>query len=167
MPFYAAFNHPDQMKTSAGILLYKKDGQDLYFFLVHPGGPFWKHKDAGAWSIPKGELLANEAPLTRARIEFEEETGQPVTGSFLPLTPIKQKGGKTVFAWAVSGDIDPAALHSNSFPLEWPPKSGRMIEVPEVDQWAWFELEEAKLRINPAQVALIIETTDLVRNQEE
>ncbi|MBO9592642.1 MAG: NUDIX domain-containing protein [Niabella sp.] len=155
------------MKASAGILLYKKDGRDFYFFLVHPGGPFWKNKDAGAWSIPKGELLADEAPLTRARIEFEEETGQSIDGTLLPLTPIKQKGGKTVFAWAVAGDIDPATLQSNSFPLEWPPRSGKVIEVPEVDRWAWFELEDAKRRINPAQVAFILETIALVRNAQE
>ncbi|MCF3108797.1 NUDIX domain-containing protein [Niabella sp. CC-SYL272] len=154
------------MKASAGILLYKKEEQDLYFFLVHPGGPFWKNKDLGAWSIPKGELLANEAPLTRARIEFEEETGQAINGTFLPLTSIKQKGGKTVMAWAVSGDIDPAVLHSNSFLLEWPPRSGRKTEIPEVDQWAWFTSEEAKRRINPAQVAFILEIIALVRNKQ-
>ncbi|WP_300600502.1 NUDIX domain-containing protein [Niabella sp.] len=155
------------MKASAGILLYKKNGADLLFFLVHPGGPFWKNKDTGAWSIPKGELLPDEEPLARARIEFEEETGQAIDGTFLPLTPVKQKSGKIVFAWAVYGDIDPAVLHSNYFPLEWPPKSGKEIQVPEVDQWAWFAAEEAKRRINPAQAAFILETIDRVHNGKE
>jgi len=152
------------MKISAGILLYKKGENDIYFFLVHPGGPFWKNKDLGAWSIPKGELLPDEDPLTRARTEFEEETGTPVNGHFQPLTPVKQKGGKTVYAWAVMGNIALTGLSSNTIPLEWPPGSGKMIQVPEVDRWEWFASEEAKQRINPAQAALILETIIIAGN---
>lgn len=137
--------------------MYKKEGNDTCFFLVHPGGPFWKNKDLGAWSIPKGELLPDEDPLTRARTEFEEETGTPVGGRFHPLSPVKQKGGKTVYAWAVMGNISLAGLSSNTIPLEWPPRSGKTIQVPEVDRWEWFGSEEAKRRINPAQVPFILE----------
>ncbi|WP_223713724.1 NUDIX hydrolase [Niabella beijingensis] len=149
------------MKTSAGILLFKKNKNDLLFFLVHPGGPFWKNKDRGAWSIPKGELAAGEDPLERACTEFREETGQAVHGIFLPLSPVQQKGGKRIIAWALEGDIDTTALSSNSFTLEWPPRSGSMIAVPEVDRWEWFSGDEAQQRINPAQVPLLNEVQAL------
>ncbi|REC45496.1 NUDIX hydrolase [Chryseobacterium pennipullorum] len=151
------------MKTSAGILLFKKENNGFHYFLVHPGGPFWKNKDMGAWSIPKGEILPGEDPLSRALIEFEEETGKAMTGDFIELTPIKQKGGKTVYAWAIEGDIETSDLCSNTLSLEWPPKSGKIIEIPEVDRWEWFVSEEAQSRINTAQAALIINLEEILK----
>lgn len=142
--------------------MYKVLATEKFYFLVHPGGPFWKHKDVGHWSIPKGELLADEDPLERAKIEFQEETGQVVAGDFLALTPIRQKAGKLVYAWAVNGDIDRTKLRSNTFPLEWPPRSGKIIDIPEVDRWEWFSSIEAKKRINAAQVALIEELENYI-----
>lgn len=153
------------MKKSAGILLFKKEKDSLYYFLVHPGGPFWRNKDLGAWSIPKGEILPDEDPLERALTEFKEETGTTTEGQFIELSPIRQKGGKTVYAWALEGNIDTSDLRSNSFPLEWPPKSGKIIEIPEVDQWEWFSSEEAQKRINPAQKDFITELESIVKNQ--
>ncbi|WP_229048177.1 NUDIX domain-containing protein [Chryseobacterium arthrosphaerae] len=154
------------MKTSAGILLFKKENNDLYYFLVHPGGPFWKNKDEGAWSIPKGEILPDENPLERALTEFQEETGTALTeGAFTELQPVRQKGGKTVYAWALERDLETAGLHSNTFSMEWPPKSGKMMEVPEVDQWEWFISGEARKKINTAQLALIMELEELLRNK--
>ncbi|MBV8327259.1 NUDIX domain-containing protein [Chryseobacterium sp.] len=150
------------MKTSAGILLFKKENNDLYYFLVHPGGPFWKHKDIGAWSIPKGEIQNNENPLDRAITEFEEETGKAVTGEFIELSPVRQKSGKTVYAWALEQDIETSGLSSNTLSIEWPPRSGKTIEIPEVDQWEWLISEEAKKRINTAQAALITELEKIV-----
>lgn len=149
------------MKTSAGILLYKTMQNSIYFFLVHPGGPFWKNKDIGAWSIPKGEIEKGEDPLERARIEFKEETGQNINGNFTPLTPIRQKSGKWVNAWAIEGDIAIAHCSSNVIELEWPPRSGKQIQIPEVDRWEWFTASEAMLKINPAQVPLITEVLGL------
>jgi predicted NUDIX family NTP pyrophosphohydrolase len=125
--------------------------------LVHPGGPFWAKKDLGAWSIPKGELADGEDPRAAAIREFAEETGFPLTGDFHPLPPCRQAGGKTIHAWAVEGDCDPAALRSNLFSMEWPPKSGKQQEFPEVDRAAWFALAEARERINRGQVALLDE----------
>ena len=144
-------------KTSAGILLYRrKDGQ-LQFFLIHPGGPFFATKDEGAWSIPKGEIDEGEDPLAAGRREFKEETGCSLDGGFLPLTPVTQKGGKTVLAWAIEGDCDAGAIRSNTFKLEWPPRSGTVQEFPEVDRAGWFPIDEAKRKINPAQAALLEE----------
>jgi predicted NUDIX family NTP pyrophosphohydrolase len=154
------------MKTSAGILLFKKENNDLFYFLVHPGGPFWKNKDSGAWSIPKGEIEPDEDPLERALVEFKEETGQSVGGEFIELSPIRQKGGKTVYAWAVEGDVETAGLFSNSVQIEWPPRSGKLIEIPEVDQWEWFNSDEAKVRINTAQVALLSELEELIAQEK-
>lgn len=154
------------MKTSAGILLFKKENNDLFYFLVHPGGPFWKNKDSGAWSIPKGEIEPDEDPLERALVEFKEETGQSVGGEFIELSPIRQKGGKTVYAWAVEGDVKTAGLFSNSVQIEWPPRSGKLIEIPEVDQWEWFHSDEAKTRINAAQVALLSELEELITKEK-
>jgi predicted NUDIX family NTP pyrophosphohydrolase len=145
------------MKTSAGILLYRKKNNFIEVFLVHPGGPFWKNKDKGAWSIPKGEFTKDEDPLTVAKREFNEETGQTVDGDFVPLTPIKQKGGKMVYAWAVEGDADAEQIVSNTFKQEWPYKSGKWITIPEVDKAGWFGVEEAKEKMNPAQLDLIEE----------
>lgn len=143
------------MRTSAGILLYRKKNNFIEVFLVHPGGPFWKNKDKGAWSIPKGEFTEDEDPLTVAKREFNEETGQAVDGDFVELTPIKQKGGKMVYAWAVEGDADAEQIVSNTFKQEWPYKSGKWITVPEVDKAGWFGVEEAKEKMNPAQLELI------------
>lgn len=153
------------MKISAGILLFKKDKDSLYYFLVHPGGPFWKNKDLGAWSIPKGEMLPDENSLDRALTEFKEETGKTAEGNFIELSPIKQKGGKIVYAWALEGDIDTSDLYSNTFSLEWPPKSGKIIEIPEVNQWEWFSSEEAQQRINAAQKGFITELENIVKKQ--
>ncbi len=144
-------------KTSAGILLYKRKDGELRFFLIHPGGPFFAGKDDGAWSIPKGEPDEGEDPFAAARREFREETGCSVDGEFRPLAPVTQKGGKTVLAWAVEGDCDAERIVSNTFRLEWPPRSGRMQEFPEVDRAGWFSLDEAKRRINPAQIALLLQ----------
>lgn len=144
-------------KKSAGILLYRYNKKTLEFFLVHPGGPFWKNKDAGAWSIPKGEFAEDEDGLLAAKREFEEETGHAVKGDFIQLTPIKQKSGKMIYAWGVEGDIDVYDIKSNIFEMEWPPKSGRKQEFPEVDKGAWFNEAQAKEKINPAQMALVEE----------
>lgn len=122
--------------------------------LVHPGGPFWKNKDLGAWSIPKGEYT-DEEPLAAARREFWEETGFEVEGNFVPLQPIVQKGGKHVSAWAVEGDLDAEAAHSIEFEMEWPPRSGRMASFPEVEKAAWFTLGEALPKINKAQASFV------------
>jgi predicted NUDIX family NTP pyrophosphohydrolase len=142
-------------KRSAGILLYKRVGGELQILLVHPGGPFWARKDAGAWSIPKGEYAEGEDALTVAVREFEEETGMRPAGDFRTLGEVKQAGGKIVTAWAVAGDFDPAALKSNRFELEWPPRSGRRQSFPEVDRAAWFGLDEAHAKILPSQSPLI------------
>jgi predicted NUDIX family NTP pyrophosphohydrolase len=149
-------------KESAGILLYRTSGQGLQVFLVHPGGPFWVHKDLGIWSIPKGELDENEDHLTAARREFEEETGHKVEGPFLELAPVKLKSGKVVYAWAIEGDLDPDKLESNTFQIEWPPNSGKTAQFPEIDRGAWFDLDEALRKINPAQAALINELVRLL-----
>ncbi len=141
--------------TSAGLLLFRKHEGRLEVFLVHPGGPFWRNKDLGAWSIPKGECKPGEDPLGAARREFHEETGFDVAGPFTPLAPVRQAGGKTVQAWAAEADIDPARIVSNTFTMEWPPRSGRQQEFPEVDRAAWFPLEEARLRILPRQAPLL------------
>jgi predicted NUDIX family NTP pyrophosphohydrolase len=144
-------------RTSAGILLYRRRGGGLEVFLVHPGGPFWASKDAGAWSIPKGEIDPTEEPLAAARREFREETGLAAEGHVQPLAPITQAGGKVVQAWALEGDLDPAALCSNTFSIEWPPRSGRQQSFPEVDRAAWLPLDAARRKINRAQVALLDE----------
>jgi predicted NUDIX family NTP pyrophosphohydrolase len=142
-------------KQSAGVLLYRRPAGRLQVLLVHPGGPFWQKKDLGAWSIPKGEFAAAGDALAAATREFHEETGLEVAGPLTPLVPVKQPGGKIVHAWAVEGDFDPQTLKSNTFSLEWPPRSGRPQEFPEVDRAAWFDLEEAKRRINRGQSALL------------
>jgi len=134
-------------------------------FLVHPGGPFWKNKDAGAWTIPKGEFTADEPPLDAAIREFREETGIHLTGHFIPLTPIRQKGGKRVYAWAIAGDLDPADLVSNTFELQWPPGSGRMKTFPEVDRGAWYPPDAARAIINPAQIAFLDELAALLATE--
>ena len=145
------------VKKSAGILLYRVKNKFLEVFLVHPGGPFWAKKDLGVWSIPKGEFTEDENPLDAAKREFQEEIGIYCTGEFIPLTAAKQKGGKIVYAWALEGDIDPNQIKSNTFEIEWPPKSGKKQEFPEIDKGEWFNISEAKQKINKNQVALIEE----------
>jgi predicted NUDIX family NTP pyrophosphohydrolase len=142
-------------KISAGILLYRRGETGLEVFLVHPGGPFWAKKDDGAWSIPKGEVGGDEALLDAARREFREETGFPVEGGFHALPPVRQPGGKTVHAWAVEGDCDAAAITSNRFTLEWPPRSGRTQDFPEIDRAAWFDLAAARKKLNRGQLPLL------------
>ena len=144
-------------KQSAGLLLYRFREQRLEVLLVHPGGPFWATKDVGAWSIPKGEAEPGEDLLTRAKSEFSEEMGFPPPDGAQALRPVKQAGGKVVHAWAAEGDCDVRALRSNSFTLEWPPRSGRLQSFPEVDRAAWFTLPEAREKINKGQSALLDE----------
>ncbi|MDB5010658.1 MAG: hypothetical protein JWR67_2460 [Mucilaginibacter sp.] len=149
-------------KQSAGILLYRNKDNRFQIFLVHPGGPFFKNKDEGTWSIPKGEFLDDEDPLDAAKREFLEETGQAINGNFTNLAPVQLKSGKIIHAWAVEGDIDHETITSNLFEMEWPPKSGKMSAFPEVDRAAWFEPEIAKVKVNPAQTKLIEELEKLV-----
>ncbi|PTQ96876.1 putative NUDIX family NTP pyrophosphohydrolase [Mucilaginibacter yixingensis] len=149
-------------KKSAGILLYRLKANEPEIFLVHPGGPFWRNKDEGAWSIPKGEFEDNEDALTAAKREFWEETGQNIDGDFIELHPIKQKSGKLVYAWALNRDIDAASIKSNIFSIEWPPRSGRMADFPEVDKAEWFEIEIALKKINPAQIGLVEQLVGLL-----
>ena len=144
------------IKQSAGLLVYRETDAGVEIFLVHPGGPFFAKKDDGVWSIPKGEF-DDEDSLTAARREFEEETGFKIAGDFFQLQPIKQKGGKVVYAWAVEADIDADAITSNTFEMEWPPRSGKTARFPEIDRAAWFDPETAQQKINPAQAALITE----------
>lgn len=144
-------------KNSAGLLMYRRCGSTLQVFLVHMGGPFWAKKDSGAWSIPKGEFETGEDPLEAAQREFQEETGFPAAGSFLPLMPITQPGGKRVHAWAFEGDVDPAEIRSNTFSMEWPPRSGQIQAFPEIDRAEWFTIETAKEKILKGQVDLLDE----------
>jgi predicted NUDIX family NTP pyrophosphohydrolase len=150
-------------KSTAGILLYRRC-EELEVFLVHPGGPFWAKKDLGAWSLPKGEIGEGEDPLEAAKREFTEETGFPIAGEFHPLAPVKQTGGKRVYAWAVEGDCDPAQVRSNLFSMAWPPKSGKTQEFPEVDRAAWFSIAEARKRILAPQAGFLDQLLALSRN---
>jgi predicted NUDIX family NTP pyrophosphohydrolase len=144
-------------RQSAGILLYRMNNKNLEVFLVHPGGPFWKNKDEGAWSIPKGEFGEKEDALDAAIREMEEETGYRIEDKCTPLSIVKQKSGKIIHAWACRGDVDPAKIRSNEFEMEWPPRSGKKTKFPEVDKAAWFDTDTAKKKINPGQVNLITE----------
>jgi predicted NUDIX family NTP pyrophosphohydrolase len=145
-------------KQSAGILLYRYVNNAMEFFLVHPGGPFWKNKDMGAWSIPKGEFSDEEKALDAAIREFKEETGTDISGKFIELNPVKLKSGKIVYAWAIEGDIDSVAIKCETFiNIEWPPRTGKTLSIPEVDKGEWFSTEEAKKKINPSQGVLIDE----------
>ena len=148
------------MKKSAGILFYRFNNKEVEFFLVHPGGPYCVKKDAGAWSIPKGEFNDDEDPVEAALREFEEETNFKISidrSKMIPLNTVKLKSGKSVHAWAVEGDIDIEKIQSNTFEMEWPPKSGKKIIVPEIDKGGWFKSKEAKEKINTAQVFFIEE----------
>lgn len=147
-------------RTSAGLLPYRRRDGRLEVFLVHPGGPFWASRDEHAWSIAKGEAEPGEDLLAAARREFAEETGLACEGEAVPLAPQRQKGGKVVHAWAVETDLDASAVRSNGFSMEWPPRSGRVQEFPEVDRAAWFGLPAARRRIHKGQVGLIDELAE-------
>jgi predicted NUDIX family NTP pyrophosphohydrolase len=143
-------------RKSAGILLYRGSGAALEVLLVHPGGPFWARRDAGAWSIPKGEYEEGEDPRACALREFEEETGTPLPpGELVELGDIRQKGGKVVTAWAADGDLDADAVRSNTFTMEWPPRSGRWATFPEIDRAGWFGVDEAREKLNAAQAEFV------------
>jgi predicted NUDIX family NTP pyrophosphohydrolase len=142
-------------KYSAGLLAYRRKNNVLEVLLVHPGGPFWAKKDIGAWSIPKGEYNPEEDPLSVAKREFHEETGIQPDGVFIALGEQKQAGGKIVTIWALENDYDASGMKSNTFPLEWPPRSGRIVEFPEVDRWEWFSIDEANKRILTGQKAFL------------
>lgn len=153
-------------KTSAGLLMYRRKGPELEIFLVHPGGPFWAKKDLGSWSIPKGEYADEEDPLEVAKREFLEETGFEAQGEFRELTRIRQPGGKWVRAWAFEGDCDAGAVTSNTFVMQWPPKSGKMAEFPEVDRAGWFSVDLSRQKILKGQLALIDELCALLGHRE-
>lgn len=144
-------------KNSAGLLMYRWNQGVLNVLLAHPGGPFWAKKDSGAWSIPKGELTENEDALQAAKREFLEETGITVSGELVPLTPQKQPGGKVIHAWAFEGDCDPSTISSNTFAMEWPPRSGKIQEFPEVDRAAWLTLDAAREKIVKGQLPFLEE----------
>jgi len=145
------------IKKSAGILLYRFQHEKLEVLLVHPGGPFWVKKDLGVWSIPKGEFEDDEDPLSAAKREFMEELGVPVSGDFIAMTPVKQKNNKIVYAFAINGDLDVSGTKSNTFEMEWPPKSGKRQLFPEIDKAGWFEFQTAKQKIIEAQGEIIDE----------
>ncbi len=150
------------LKHSAGLLMYRFRGGEIQVLIAHPGGPFWRHRDEGAWSIPKGLLEAGEEPLETAQREFEEETGVQPRGPYLQLPSIQQKNRKIVHAWAFEGDCDPAKIHSNTFTIEYPPKSGKTAEFPEIDRADFFSPDEARRKINPAQAGLVDALEELV-----
>lgn len=149
-------------KQSAGLLFFRFKKIILEVLLVHPGGPFWAKKDAGTWSIPKGEIKESEDPLATAIREVQEETGIESEGNFIELTPIKQKSGKIVFAWAVEDDFDASCITSNTFEMEWPPKSGRQKSFPEIDKAEWFTIEQAERKILEAQLPMLKELTSIL-----
>jgi predicted NUDIX family NTP pyrophosphohydrolase len=144
-------------QQSAGLLVYRRGPAGVEFLLAHPGGPFWARRDAGAWSIPKGEIGEGEETLSAARREFGEEVGQSVEGDFRPLTPLRQRSGKVVHAFMVEADLDLSSFRSNLFEMEWPPRSGRIQTFPEIDRVAWFGPQEALERIVPGQSGFVRE----------
>jgi predicted NUDIX family NTP pyrophosphohydrolase len=149
-------------KKSAGLLMYRRPRGVLEVFLVHPGGPFWAKKDEGSWSIPKGEYETGEDPLEGAKRELQEETGCQATGQFIPLTPRKQPSGKVIAAWALEGDCDASAIKSNTFSMEWPPRSGRQQEFPEVDRAGWFTLAVGREKISKGQAGFLDELEQIL-----
>jgi predicted NUDIX family NTP pyrophosphohydrolase len=149
-------------KHSAGVLMYRRRGGALEVFLVHPGGPFWAGKDLGSWSLPKGEFTPGEDPLAAARREFQEETGGAEAGEFMPLTALRQPSGKIISAWAVEGDLDAGAVQSNTFSLEWPPRSGQYQEFPEIDRAGWFTLQAAREKIIKGQMGFLEELERMI-----
>ena len=154
-------------RKSAGLLIYRNQESTPEVFLVHMGGPFWAKKDEHAWSIPKGEFAAGEEPLLVAMREFKEETGQEIRGEFQPLMPVKQSGGKEVHAWALEANPDAENITSNFFQMEWPPKSGKMQEFPEVDKACWFDLETARNKIVKAQTGFLDQLKELFRTRKQ
>jgi predicted NUDIX family NTP pyrophosphohydrolase len=144
-------------RRSAGILAWRRRPDGPEVFLVHPGGPFWKNKDDGAWSIPKGEIDVDEEPLAAAQREFAEETGLAIAGRFTPLAPVKIASGKVIEAWAIEHDLDASAVRSNTFEIEWPPRSGKRQAFPEVDRAAWFCAADALVKINRGQAPLVLQ----------
>ncbi len=150
------------MKQSAGLLLFRKHNNQLEFFLVHPGGPFFVKKDQGWWTVPKGEIMPQESPLSAAVREFKEETGYEPAGDFIALQPVVQKGGKQVMCWGVEGDLNPSGIVSNTFEIEWPPRSGKMKAFPEIDKAGWFTKAEATVMINERQLAFVEELVTLI-----
>jgi predicted NUDIX family NTP pyrophosphohydrolase len=153
-------------KNSAGILMYRRRQGIVEVLLAHMGGPYWAKKDLGAWSIPKGEYSPGEDPLAAARREFEEETGVSVSGEFTALIPIKQAGGKIVQIWALEGDCDASAIRSNTFMMEWPPRSGRQQSFPEVDRAEWFALDIAKEKVTKGQRGFIEQLGRFLQQKE-
>ena len=144
-----------QPKRSAGILLFRRSGSEIEVLLAHPGGPLWKNKDEGAWTIPKGEYGDAEEPLAAAKREFAEETGLTPSGEFIPLGEVRQPAGKIVSIWALEGDFDARHLHSNIFAIPWPPNSGKWQEFPEIDRAEWFSLKIARAKILKGQAAVL------------
>lgn len=152
-------------KQAAGILLYRRGRSGLEVLLAHPGGPLWSRKDAGAWTLPKGQFTDGELPLDAAKREFHEEMGSPPTGDFQPLGSIKQPSGKIIHAWAAESDFDAGTVKSNLFSMEWPPKSGRMAEFPEVDRAGWFSIEEARVKIIKGQAPFLERLLEITKNE--
>lgn len=149
-------------QKSAGLLLYRFNNNLIEYFIVHPGGPFWTKKDIGAWSIPKGIIEDNEDPLKAAIREFEEETGAKISGNFISLTPVKMKSGKIIYAFAIEYDLDITQIKSNTFTMEWPPKSGKKKEFPEIDKGEWLETETCILKLNDSQKPFINELLKII-----
>ena len=151
-------------KQAAGILMYRRGASGLEVLLAHPGGPLWARKDAGAWTIPKGQFTDGELPLDAARREFEEEMGTAPTGHFQPLGTVKQPSGKVIHAWAAESDFDASTVKSNLFSMEWPPRSGRMGEFPEVDRAGWFPIEKAREKIIKGQAPFLARLLEITNN---
>ncbi|MGE5318456.1 MAG: NUDIX domain-containing protein [Chloroflexota bacterium] len=152
------------VKHSAGILVYRFQNKQLQILLVHPGGPYWAHKDDGVWSIPKGEIDMGEKTEEAAKREFYEETGFKIDGDFIPLSPVRLMSGKIIHAFAIEGDLDASLIHSNNFSIEWPPSSGKIQQFPEIDKGEWFTPTEAKVKLSRAQVAFINELMSILNS---